>query len=127
VSGELSNALLTWDLVLLLAEDLRLADGGVTPAVLIDGLERIRRLPIASGGDVSFEVGAHWGIRACARSTGTRVTACGSPRRRSVPCELFGLARRTRRLRSASALARPSRRPGTVATRCPRPPPPTTS
>jgi Periplasmic binding protein len=63
VSGELSNALLTWDLVVLLVEGLRRAGGGVTPTALIDGLERIRGLPIASGGDVSLEAGAHWGIR----------------------------------------------------------------
>jgi hypothetical protein len=63
VSGELSNTLLTWDLVLLLVEGLRLAGGHATRARLIDGLERIRGQPMASGGDVTFEPGAHWGIR----------------------------------------------------------------
>ena len=59
VSGELSNALLCWDLTRLLVEGLRHAGR----AGLVDGLEHIRGLPMASGGDVSFEPGAHWGIR----------------------------------------------------------------
>jgi hypothetical protein len=59
VSGELSNALLGWDLTLLLVEGLRHAG----PDGLVDGLEQIREQPIASGGDVTFEPGAHWGIR----------------------------------------------------------------
>jgi hypothetical protein len=59
VSGELSNALLGWDLTLLLVEGLRHAG----PAGLVDGLEQIREQPIASGGNVTFEPGAHWGIR----------------------------------------------------------------
>jgi hypothetical protein len=63
VSGELSNSLLSWDVTLLLVEGLRLAGGDAAPARLIDGLERVRGQPIASGGDVTFEPGAHWGIR----------------------------------------------------------------
>ena len=63
VSGELSNTLLSWDLMLLLVEGLRLAGGDAAPARLIDGLERIHGQPIASGGDVSFAPGTHWGIR----------------------------------------------------------------
>jgi hypothetical protein len=63
VSGELSNTLLSWDLTLLLVEGLRLAGGDGAPDRLVDGLEHIRGQPIASGGDVTFEPGAHWGIR----------------------------------------------------------------
>jgi hypothetical protein len=59
VSGELSNTLLSWDLTLLLVEGVRLAG----PAGLVGGLEHIRGQPIASGGDVTFEPDAHWGIR----------------------------------------------------------------
>lgn len=62
-SGEWSNLLITADLVSLLLTGLEHAGPGPTREVLVSGLEHIRDLPAASGADVSFTEGQHWGFR----------------------------------------------------------------
>jgi hypothetical protein len=62
-SGELSNVLISSDLVTLLVEGLRRAGPDPQPAALVAGLERLRAVPMASGADVTFRPGEHWGFR----------------------------------------------------------------
>jgi hypothetical protein len=62
--GERSNILITSDLVTLLVEGLRRAGPDPTRAALVAGLERLRSVPMASGADVTFRPGEHWGFRA---------------------------------------------------------------
>lgn len=61
-SGELTNLLLVSDLVRMLLSGLANAPSP-TSAGVVAGLERIQRLPLASGGDASFSPDEHWGIR----------------------------------------------------------------
>jgi len=63
-SGEWSNVLITSDLVTLLVEGLRCAGPDPEPAALVAGLEQLRSVPMASGADVTFGRGEHWGFRA---------------------------------------------------------------
>jgi hypothetical protein len=79
--GEWSNILITSDLVTLLVEGLRRAGPDPTRAALVAGLEQLRSVPMASGADVTFRPGEHWGFRAARtvrwdadRSTWTAVT-----------------------------------------------------
>jgi hypothetical protein len=63
-SGEFSNLLITSDLVALLVEGLRRAGPDPTPAAFVAGLEQLSAVPMASGADVTFRPGEHWGFRA---------------------------------------------------------------
>jgi ABC-type branched-subunit amino acid transport system substrate-binding protein len=63
-SGEWSNLLITSDLVTLLVEGLRRAGPEPTRAALVAGLEQLTSVPMASGADVTFRSGEHWGFRA---------------------------------------------------------------
>jgi ABC-type branched-subunit amino acid transport system substrate-binding protein len=63
-SGEWSNLLITADLVALLLAGLEAAGPDPTRAALVSGLEQVRTLPMASGADVSYGPGEHWGFRA---------------------------------------------------------------
>ena len=62
-SGELSNVLISSDLVTLLVEGLRRAGPDLSPAALVAGLEQLSGVPMASGADVTFRPGEHWGFR----------------------------------------------------------------
>lgn len=62
-SGEVSNLLLVSDLVRLLLHGMRPITGEVTGETIVRGLEQIRDLPLASGGNASFGRGEHWAIR----------------------------------------------------------------
>jgi hypothetical protein len=64
MSGELSNMLISSDLVTLLLEGLRRAGPDPRPAALVSGLEQLDAVPMASGADVTFRPGEHWGFRA---------------------------------------------------------------
>jgi hypothetical protein len=63
-SGELSNVLISSDLVTVLVEGLRRAGPDPQPAALVAGLEQLDRMPMASGADATFRPGEHWGFRA---------------------------------------------------------------
>ncbi len=63
-SGEWSNVLITSDLVTLLVEGLRCAGPDPERAALVAGLEQLCSVPMASGADVTFGRGEHWGFRA---------------------------------------------------------------
>lgn len=62
-SGELSNILLVADLVAILCAALRTVAGAVDRDSLVAALERIDSMPSASGGDLTFKPGEHWGCR----------------------------------------------------------------
>lgn len=62
-SGELSNVLLTADLVDLLLAALGHVDGATTASAVVAGFESIADRPSASGGDITFAPGSHWGFR----------------------------------------------------------------
>ena len=64
MSGELSNVLISSDLVTLLVEGLRRAGPDPRPAALVAGLEQLDAVPMASGADATFRPGEHWGFRA---------------------------------------------------------------
>lgn len=61
-SGEVTNLFLVSDLVRLLVHGLAAADGSARED-LVRGLERVRDLPLASGGNASFAPAEHWAIR----------------------------------------------------------------
>jgi hypothetical protein len=63
-SGEFSNVLISSDLVTLLVAGLGRAGPDPTPGALVSGLEQLRAVPMASGADVTFRPGEHWGFRA---------------------------------------------------------------
>jgi hypothetical protein len=63
-TGAWSNLLITADLVDLVLAGLELAGPDPAPAVFVAGLEQVRARPMASGGDVTFRSGEHWGFRA---------------------------------------------------------------
>ena len=69
--------LITSDLVTLLVEGLRCAGPDPERAALVAGLEQLRSVPMASGADVTFGRGEHWGFRAAARFAGTPIAARG--------------------------------------------------
>ncbi|HMG41354.1 MAG TPA: hypothetical protein VK611_08490 [Acidimicrobiales bacterium] len=62
-SGELSNVLLTSDLVDLLLAALGHVDGATAADAVVAGFEAITDRPSASGGDITFAPGEHWGYR----------------------------------------------------------------
>jgi len=62
-AGEWSNVLITSDLVTLLVEGLRTAGPDPSRASFVAGLEQLRSIPMASGADVTFRDGEHWGFR----------------------------------------------------------------
>lgn len=63
-TGAWSNLLITADLVDLLLTGLEAAGPDPSPAALVAGLEQVRARPMASGADVTFRRGEHWGFRA---------------------------------------------------------------
>ncbi len=62
-TGEWSNTLISADLVSLLAEGLERAGSDPTSDALVSALETVSSLPMASGADVTFRPGEHWGFR----------------------------------------------------------------
>jgi ABC-type branched-subunit amino acid transport system substrate-binding protein len=74
-SGEWSNLLITSDLVTLLVEGLERAGPDPTRTALVRGLEDLRSVPMASGADVTFRPGEHWGFRA-ARAVRWHASRC---------------------------------------------------
>jgi hypothetical protein len=63
-TGAWSNLLITADLVDLLLAGLEAAGPDPTPSALVAGLEQVRARPMASGAEVTFRRGEHWGFRA---------------------------------------------------------------
>ena len=61
-SGEFGNLLATCDMAELLFKGLRNAGMNPTPKSFVAGLEQIRDMAIASGGNVSYSSTDHWGI-----------------------------------------------------------------
>jgi hypothetical protein len=62
VSGEYSNLLETCDMANLVLKGLQNAGNNLTTASFIAGLEKISNMPVASGGNVTFNTSDHWGI-----------------------------------------------------------------